>query len=260
MPLFGRPTAGALAGSGGGLTNPLAAGSLGTASLQLVAAGDGLWQPAAHIVGLQANSLEVLRAESVASAVNYLRVIASAATTALQLAAAGSDTNIGIQVVPKGTGALLAPAGSALNALGVKIGVGNGDGFWQRAGGYLSFVSNGHEGFEMNPLGLLSVQNTNNSLWTGFGFAAAGNPGSLDSIITRAAAGVFSFDTSTAGNALAVLKFGTGVCRGRTTTTAAPTTTEYPSDKDWGVHKNSSSGVVVLAYNDGGTIKSVQLS
>lgn len=47
----------------------------------------------------------------------------------------------------------------------------------------------------------------------------------------------------------------------RTSTTADPTTTEYPNDKDAGIHKNTTSGDVFLAYNDGGsTIVKVQLS
>ena len=47
----------------------------------------------------------------------------------------------------------------------------------------------------------------------------------------------------------------------RTSTSADPTTTEYPNDGDAGIHKNTSSGDVFLAYNDGGsTIVKVQLS
>lgn len=46
----------------------------------------------------------------------------------------------------------------------------------------------------------------------------------------------------------------------RTSTSADPTTTEYPNDKDAGIHKNTTSGNVYLSYNDGGTIKKVQLT
>lgn len=46
----------------------------------------------------------------------------------------------------------------------------------------------------------------------------------------------------------------------RTSTSADPTTTEYPNDKDAGIHKNTTSGNVYLAFNDGGTIKKVQLA
>ena len=39
-----------------------------------------------------------------------------------------------------------------------------------------------------------------------------------------------------------------------------PSTATFPNDKDFGVHKNTSSGNVFLAFNDGGTIKKVQLT
>lgn len=46
----------------------------------------------------------------------------------------------------------------------------------------------------------------------------------------------------------------------RTSTSADPTTTEYPNDKDAGIHKNTTTSNVFLSYNDGGTIKKVQLT
>ena len=39
-----------------------------------------------------------------------------------------------------------------------------------------------------------------------------------------------------------------------------PTTTQFPADKDWGIYKNTTSGVVSLVYNDGGVIKTVALA
>lgn len=48
--------------------------------------------------------------------------------------------------------------------------------------------------------------------------------------------------------------------KGFTTVAGVPTTTEYPTAKDFGIHKNSSSGVVSLVYNDGGVIKTVALA
>lgn len=47
---------------------------------------------------------------------------------------------------------------------------------------------------------------------------------------------------------------------GLTSTAADPTLVEYPSDKDYGLHKNTTSGDVFLTYNDGGTIKKVTLA
>jgi hypothetical protein len=47
---------------------------------------------------------------------------------------------------------------------------------------------------------------------------------------------------------------------GYTSSTAAPTVTQLPSDKDYSIHKDTSAGTVYLAYNDGGTIKTVTLT
>lgn len=47
---------------------------------------------------------------------------------------------------------------------------------------------------------------------------------------------------------------------GRTSTAADPTTTELTTDKDLAIHKNTNSGAVFLAYNDGGAIKKVALT
>lgn len=48
---------------------------------------------------------------------------------------------------------------------------------------------------------------------------------------------------------------------GSTSSAADPSTTEYPNDGDHGIHKNTTSGNVFLAYNDGGgSIVKVQLS
>lgn len=45
-----------------------------------------------------------------------------------------------------------------------------------------------------------------------------------------------------------------------TSAAADPSAAEYPTSGQWGVHKNTSSGDVFLAYNDGGIIKKVQLT
>lgn len=46
---------------------------------------------------------------------------------------------------------------------------------------------------------------------------------------------------------------------GYTTVAGVPTTTELPNDKDVSIHKNSSDGKVYLSYNDGATVKKVEL-
>lgn len=44
------------------------------------------------------------------------------------------------------------------------------------------------------------------------------------------------------------------------TSSADPSTTEFPTSGQWGVHKNTSSGDVFVAVNDGGAIKKVALT
>lgn len=62
------------------------------------------------------------------------------------------------------------------------------------------------------------------------------------------------------GNRVTRLTGGNGVRIGINSTAAAdPTTTNFPSGYG-GIHKNSSSGTVYFAYNDGGTIRKVALS
>lgn len=49
--------------------------------------------------------------------------------------------------------------------------------------------------------------------------------------------------------------------RGYSSAAGAASTTQYPNDKDCGIHKNTSTGAVHFVFNDGGsTIKSTQLT
>lgn len=59
------------------------------------------------------------RFRPVTSAVNYWQIFSSAAGTAISASAAGSDSNIGINLIPKGTGTVQANG----NPLGVRVGV-----------------------------------------------------------------------------------------------------------------------------------------
>lgn len=51
-----------------------------------------------------------------------------------------------------------------------------------------------------------------------------------------------------------------GVVNQKTSSTADPTTAEYPNAGDFGIHKNTTSGTLFLAANDGGTIRKVALT
>ncbi len=100
----------------------------------------------------------------------------------------------------------------------------------------------------------------------GFGTANADSTGlnSVDGGLSKVDASTIGIGDGTAGDASRDLALrnltASGVFSQQTSTTADPTTTEYTTDQDWGVHKNTTSGNVFLAYNDGGTIKKVQLT
>lgn len=64
----------------------------------------GLFSPSSGVISVTASADEVMRFSSSASSVNYLITQASATTTPLNITATGTDTNIGINITPKGSG------------------------------------------------------------------------------------------------------------------------------------------------------------
>lgn len=85
-----------------------------------------------------------------------------------------------------------------------------------------------------------------------FATAAAGSTGSTQNALTD------RWKIATTGRLVDIV--GGLQIVGRTATAADPTTTELPADKCVGIHKNTNSGAVFLAYNDAGTIKKVALT
>lgn len=103
--------------------------------------------------------------------------------------------------------------------------------------------------------GALSFAADRGISWTnGSGAGGAGATG-----VSRGAEGVVSLDTGAPGNGLGLLRMGSGLCRGWTSSAAAPSLTEYPNDRDWGLHEDTVAGALYLAANLNGTIKSTQL-
>jgi hypothetical protein len=76
--------------------------------------------------------------------------------------------------------------------------------------------------------------------------------------ITAAKSGANSDITSLSALTLAVINDLNVI--GYTTSAADPSLTEYPNAGDFGVHKNTMSGDVFAAFNDGGSIVKVQLT
>lgn len=72
--------------------------------------------------------------------------------------------------------------------------------------------------------------------------------------------GVAATQTLTAKTLTDPIFGGGATFKGLTESAAGASTTELPNSKDFSLHKNTSSGAVHLAYNDGGVVKSVQLT
>jgi hypothetical protein len=101
------------------------------------------------------------------------------------------------------------------------------------------------------------------------GTGASGSGGAASGGNVRIGAGA---GFGTGGRGVVQLGYdGTNVCRvtvrntilglnGYTSSAADPTTTELATAGDYGIHKNTTSGTVYLAFNDGGTIKKVALA
>lgn len=77
----------------------------------------GIGRAGADQVSIIAGGIEGVRVNTVASGVNYLSVTPSATTTPVILSAAGTDTNIGINLTPKGTGEVKIPNSTWFSAV-----------------------------------------------------------------------------------------------------------------------------------------------
>lgn len=89
------------------------AGSATSPSLSFQTGPDsGFYSPASHVVGVSAAGFEVMRWTSQASAVNEFQVQATATGVDPNITAFGSDANINLSLVPKGTGGVKVPAGA----------------------------------------------------------------------------------------------------------------------------------------------------
>ncbi len=92
-------------GGGGGLTNPIAAGSLSSPGLQVGEATTGLvGQLGTHTLSAITFGIEAARFEYLTGAVNYVDLLPSATGNMVQIRVQGADTNIGLSLVPKGNG------------------------------------------------------------------------------------------------------------------------------------------------------------
>lgn len=109
----------------------------------------GMWSSAAHTLDFSTNAFRALQlVSSPAASVNYLSITASATTTPVLISAAGTDGNIGIEVVPKGTGALQNALGAVATPSYSFVGR-TGIGMWSSAANTIDFSTNATRQFQI---------------------------------------------------------------------------------------------------------------
>ena len=90
---------------GGFSLTGLGAGSSSSPSLSFTSdTNTGLYSSAADSIDLVGGGVRVVHASGYADGVNFLRVVPSKTTQAVEVQAAGTDTNVGLKLVAKGTG------------------------------------------------------------------------------------------------------------------------------------------------------------
>jgi hypothetical protein len=102
----------------------------------------GIYHSGANTVDIATNGLRQVSVGTVAATVNYLQFIGSATNTPVLINALGTDGNIGIELVPLGTGAVINPVG-AVATPGITF---HGDvdtGMWNQAANTIGFSTNG---------------------------------------------------------------------------------------------------------------------
>jgi hypothetical protein len=148
-----KNSAGSWTSLSGGVATNFAAGSVGAPGLSVTGdANTGLYQATADTLSITAGGVEAARFNTAASGVNYLTVTPSATTAAVQLATAGTDSNISLAIMPKGTGNVgigTASPAAKLHVLGTseQLRLGNNQ------SNYVSFTTGTSGQFTLAPTG-----------------------------------------------------------------------------------------------------------
>ncbi len=110
----------------------------------------GMWHSGANTVDFSTNAFRSLQlAASPALSVNYTRVTASSTGNPVLISAAGTDANIGIGLIPVGTGAVQGPVG-AVATPGYAFTGDVDTGMWHSAANTIDFSTNALRGFQID--------------------------------------------------------------------------------------------------------------
>jgi len=102
----------------------------------------GMWHSGANTLDFSTNALRALQLVAApALSVNYVTITPSIATSPVLVSAAGTDSNIGIGLIPKGTGAVEGPVG-AIATPGYSFTGDLDTGMWHSAANTIDFSTN----------------------------------------------------------------------------------------------------------------------
>lgn len=101
----------------------------------------GIYHSGANTIDFATNGLRQVSIGTVATTVNYLQFIGSATGTSVKINALGTDSNVDVEIVPKGTGAVVHPVG-AVATPSVTFTGDTDTGMWHSAANTIDFSTN----------------------------------------------------------------------------------------------------------------------
>lgn len=126
-------------------TTAFAVGSAGAPSVTFLSnTSTGIYVPSAGVLGITANSFEVMSFNSVAGSVNWIDVFASATTTNPSIVANGTDASVGLLLKMKGTG--------AQSNLAIQDGSGKNMSVFNTVGSAVNYLASTNAATGSNPL------------------------------------------------------------------------------------------------------------
>jgi hypothetical protein len=220
---------------------------------------NGMYLPASSTVGFAADSLDVLRLATVASAQNYFLMTNSSGANAVVLSAVGVAANIDITLTPKGTGLVNAPGlnvtGSSIPANGVYLPAGNTLGLTSRS---LDVVRLSNPASAVNYWSMVGAA-TGGAL----SLYATGSDTNVAMTLSTKGSGAFSFATSGGSNTqFQIAHVASAVnylLASGAAAAAAPSLLAAGTDTNIGVSVSAKGSGAITFYTNGGSQTQVQI-